>query len=340
MKRSHMIRSGMKINSATWAYIAMLLGMTVLASSCTLNLSAEKRRYRPGYHVEFSSSRKKPIPIERSTVRPVTAPVEEWTAESAVEASTGPASVMLTAGTPPERLRTVPTKNDPVRIKEVPKDRIEQQPLKEVRVVKTAERHVSRVTNSDGHDGGKSMRVLGIFFALISLIAFLLIGWQVGLIALILGMIFLITGSSDPERQQPRGTPRGPDQQWDDVVHLKNGSIIRGMIIEQVPNVSLKIRTADGNVFAYEMDQVAKTTREQPTRSDQGRSSIDRTNDRTNGMAITGFVCSFFFPLLGLIFSAIGLGQIRRRGGRGKGLAIAGLVISIITILLIIALLG
>lgn len=63
------------------------------------------------------------------------------------------------------------------------------------------------------------------------------------------------------------------------------------------------------------------------------------TNDRTNGMAIAGFVLSFFIPLLGIIFSAIALGQIRRRGGRGHGLAVAGLVISIATILLLLAIL-
>ena len=49
----------------------------------------------------------------------------------------------------------------------------------------------------------------------------------------------------------------------EDVVHLKNGSIIRGTIIEQVPNESLKIKTADGSVFVYTMDEVAKITKEE-----------------------------------------------------------------------------
>ncbi len=47
-----------------------------------------------------------------------------------------------------------------------------------------------------------------------------------------------------------------------DVVYLKNGSIIRGMIVEQIPNQSLKIRTNDGNVFVYEMTEVTKITKE------------------------------------------------------------------------------
>ncbi len=52
-------------------------------------------------------------------------------------------------------------------------------------------------------------------------------------------------------------------QSLQEVVYLKNGSIIRGVIIEQVPNESLKIQTADGNVFAYQMDEVEKITKEE-----------------------------------------------------------------------------
>ena len=48
----------------------------------------------------------------------------------------------------------------------------------------------------------------------------------------------------------------------------------------------------------------------------------------TNGMAIAGFVCSFFFQILGLIFSIIGLCQIKNSGENGRGLAIAGIIIS------------
>ena len=49
---------------------------------------------------------------------------------------------------------------------------------------------------------------------------------------------------------------------YQDVVYLKNGSIIRGVIIEQVPNNSIKIETADRNVFVYQMDEIEKLTKE------------------------------------------------------------------------------
>ncbi len=51
-------------------------------------------------------------------------------------------------------------------------------------------------------------------------------------------------------------------QSYEDVVHLKNGSVIRGMIVEQVPNESLKIETRDGNIFVYQMGEVEKMTKE------------------------------------------------------------------------------
>ena len=52
----------------------------------------------------------------------------------------------------------------------------------------------------------------------------------------------------------------------------------------------------------------------------------------TNGFAIAGFVCAFILPILGIIFSAIAMKQIDERKEGGKGLAVAGLVISIVWI--------
>ena len=53
-------------------------------------------------------------------------------------------------------------------------------------------------------------------------------------------------------------------ENFQDVVYLKNGSVIRGIIIEQVPNESIKLQTKDGNLFVYRMDEIEKLTKEQP----------------------------------------------------------------------------
>lgn len=50
----------------------------------------------------------------------------------------------------------------------------------------------------------------------------------------------------------------------EEVVYLKNGSIIRGTIIEQVPNQTLKIQTKDGSVFVFNLNEVQKITKEVP----------------------------------------------------------------------------
>lgn len=50
-----------------------------------------------------------------------------------------------------------------------------------------------------------------------------------------------------------------------DVVYLKNGSILKGVIIEQVPNELIKLQTADGNVFVYQTSEIERISKETPT---------------------------------------------------------------------------
>ena len=43
-----------------------------------------------------------------------------------------------------------------------------------------------------------------------------------------------------------------------DIVYLDNGSIIRGSIIEMTTNENVKIKTSDGSIFVYPMEQIIK----------------------------------------------------------------------------------
>ena len=52
------------------------------------------------------------------------------------------------------------------------------------------------------------------------------------------------------------------------------------------------------------------------------------TASGTNGFAIAGFICAFFIPLLGWIFGGIGISKANKMGGKGKGLAVAAIIIS------------
>jgi len=91
---------------------------------------------------------------------------------------------------------------------------------------------------------------------------------------------------------------------YQDVVYLKNGSIIRGVIIEQVINKSIKIETADKSVFFYQMDEIEKITKESPVQSKTANNQNKRKGyiglsfgpsmplgdfaDQSNGAAKTG----------------------------------------------------
>ena len=65
-----------------------------------------------------------------------------------------------------------------------------------------------------------------------------------------------------------------------------------------------------------------------------GTPGFEPAPQRTNTMAILGLIFAFVFSPLGILFSAIGLSQIKKRREGGRGLAIAGLLLSMVFTLL------
>ena len=67
----------------------------------------------------------------------------------------------------------------------------------------------------------------------------------------------------------PGGSPAHADE-WLDVVYLKNGGVVRGVIVEQRPNQSLRVETRDGSVLIFKLDEVDRFGKErasaQPTK--------------------------------------------------------------------------
>ncbi len=68
------------------------------------------------------------------------------------------------------------------------------------------------------------------------------------------------------DRREPPG-PASPKVSvvHDDVVYLKNGSIIRGAILEIIPDSTIKTQTADGSLFVFKMNEVEKITKSEPS---------------------------------------------------------------------------
>jgi len=63
----------------------------------------------------------------------------------------------------------------------------------------------------------------------------------------------------------------------EDVVYLNNGSVLRGIIVEQVPNKSLKVQIAGGSIFQVEIADVERITKEQPLSVFPGNAAPDRS---------------------------------------------------------------
>lgn len=93
-----------------------------------------------------------------------------------------------------------------------------------------------------------------------------------------------------------------------DVIYLKTGNVIRGTIIEQVPNTSIKIQTRDGSVFDVEMQDVAIITKEPP---------VCVGGCKRPGIALTLSLVG------GVLFPINGIGQWYNGEG-GKGFAFLG----------------
>jgi hypothetical protein len=66
-------------------------------------------------------------------------------------------------------------------------------------------------------------------------------------------------------------------QSTEDIVTLKDGNVIHGVIIEELPGVSLKIKSNDGSLFVFKSRQIVNIQRNQSV-SDQEDKSADTSS--------------------------------------------------------------
>jgi hypothetical protein len=99
-------------------------------------------------------------------------------------------------------------------------------------------------------------------------------------------------------------------QQMQDVVYLKDGSIIHGVIVEQRPGESILIRTKDGNQFRYQLSQIERMVKENVPGGASSGSTVGM-KEKSAGLA--------WF----LSFLVTGAGQAYN-GQWGKGVAFFG----------------
>lgn len=43
-----------------------------------------------------------------------------------------------------------------------------------------------------------------------------------------------------------------------EIVYLKNGDKVKGIIIEEIPNTSIKVKTSNGSILVYSIHEIGK----------------------------------------------------------------------------------
>jgi hypothetical protein len=69
---------------------------------------------------------------------------------------------------------------------------------------------------------------------------------------------------------------------YEDVIYLKNGGIIRGTIIEQIPNKSIKIEIIGRNILAYNFEEIEKIVKETQNVNNKQNINNKRTVNSNN----------------------------------------------------------
>jgi len=108
--------------------------------------------------------------------------------------------------------------------------------------------------------------------------------------------------------------PDGSAQQgMQDVVYLKDGSVIRGAVVEQIPGISIKIQTRDGNLFVFKMEDIDRIAKEGSLNGEE-----HRVGGRKNPITALGLSCC-----VGGLLPIQGTGQWYN-GEVGKAVAFLG----------------
>lgn len=111
--------------------------------------------------------------------------------------------------------------------------------------------------NSNNNKRGKAQIIVGVILLSVGTYVFWFTSLLIGSAMLLVGLILLIVGAVRYGKKNPKTS-----EELEEVVYLKNGSIIRGVILEQVIDDYVKIQMKDGSIFVYKMTEIIKITKE------------------------------------------------------------------------------
>ncbi len=217
--------------------ILFALSILVLASC-----SIQKRLYLNGFYVENNNPAESAITtkrINKQKEKPqIKSEVFYNTKEPFIETSDKEINNTLSAST-----KTSPI----IKLK---------QHLKPIYIEKILKEKVVTRTKEENNKLRKGLLIGGWITLGVGLVTAIII---VGIFLILIGGGLLIWGYLTPKTKTDNSDSSSELQ---DVVYLKNGSRIKGILIEQIPNKSIKIQTKDGSVFHYNMDEIDKITKE------------------------------------------------------------------------------
>lgn len=67
-----------------------------------------------------------------------------------------------------------------------------------------------------------------------------------------------------------------------------------------------------------------------------GRPQLPTTMAHTNAFAVVAIILAFIQPIAGIVFGHLALGQIKRNGDSGRGLALTGLILGYLYVAFIV----
>jgi Flp pilus assembly protein TadB len=106
----------------------------------------------------------------------------------------------------------------------------------------------------------------GVVFALVGLGILFFVNILLGLVLLVAAFTFLVSGANTNSLVKYKQR-LSTNAMMRDVIYFKNGSEIRGTIIEQVMNDYVKIQTADKSILVFKHDEILRIAKEAKPKS-------------------------------------------------------------------------
>jgi hypothetical protein len=251
----------MKIFSIKIALV--LIASVFLLDSCTLT----KRRYNKGVHIDWFSGGKKDTKSETSKDHQSVSRLLAKTDTTQILDSKKEDQLPLHTSRSIWSQKTESAKPNSDKnlhiVKNTLPDFTNENRNKHQSAEKIAKRtqRLAKKVIAKTNDAG-SNRPIGVALLILGIVVALFVSLLLGVVLLLIGIVIMGRNPKSRTISNPPASTKPEEKTYIDVVYLKNGSIIKGQIIEQIPSVSLKIETTGGSIFVYKMDEVEKITKE------------------------------------------------------------------------------